>query len=47
MRLERSRELNERLHRAIPGGAHTYARGDDQWPENLAPVIDRGAGCRV
>jgi glutamate-1-semialdehyde 2,1-aminomutase len=41
---------NEHLiaaHRVIPGGAHTYAKGDDQYPENMAPVIDRGHGCRV
>jgi glutamate-1-semialdehyde 2,1-aminomutase len=31
----------------IPGGAHTYAKGDDQYPEGMAPVIDRGRGCRV
>jgi glutamate-1-semialdehyde 2,1-aminomutase len=31
----------------IPGGAHTYARGDDQYPEGMAPVIERGAGSRV
>lgn len=31
----------------IPGGAHTYAKGDDQYPAGMAPVIDRGAGCRV
>src|ERR1700750_2661310 len=31
----------------IPGGAHTYAKGDDQSPEGMAPVIERGAGCRV
>jgi glutamate-1-semialdehyde 2,1-aminomutase len=34
-------------HGLIPGGAHTYAKGDDQYPENMAPVIERGAGCRV
>lgn len=41
---------NEHLiaaHRVIPGGAHTYAKGDDQYPENMAPVIERGLGCRV
>ena len=27
-----------------PGGAHTYARGSDQYPEDLAPVIVRGRG---
>ena len=31
----------------IPGGAHTYAKGDDQFPEGMAPVIERGAGCRI
>ena len=47
LRLEHSLQLNERLHRAVPGGAHTYAKGDDQFPEGLAPVIARGRGCRV
>ena len=31
----------------IPGGAHTYAKGDDQYPAGMAPVIERGAGSRV
>jgi len=31
----------------IPGGAHTYAKGDDQYPAGMAPVIERGVGCRV
>lgn len=34
-------------HGLIPGGAHTYAKGDDQYPEGMAPVIARGLGCRV
>ncbi|MGC4033003.1 MAG: glutamate-1-semialdehyde 2,1-aminomutase [Tepidisphaeraceae bacterium] len=37
----------KRAHRLIPGAAHTYAKGDDQFPEHLAPVIRRGEGCRV
>jgi glutamate-1-semialdehyde 2,1-aminomutase len=45
--LPRSVALNERLHAAVPGGAHTYAKGDDQFPEGLAPVLTHGAGCRV
>ncbi|GAA4539933.1 glutamate-1-semialdehyde 2,1-aminomutase [Amycolatopsis samaneae] len=45
--LPRSAEANERLHAAIPGGAHTYAKGDDQYPENLAPVISHGEGAHV
>jgi glutamate-1-semialdehyde 2,1-aminomutase len=42
-----SRQANERLHELIPGGAHTYAKGDDQYPEGLAPVISHGRGARV
>lgn len=43
----RSRELSSRLHELVPGGAHTYAKGDDQFPEGLAPVIASGSGCHV
>jgi glutamate-1-semialdehyde 2,1-aminomutase len=42
-----SAEHTAAAHQLIPGGAHTYARGDDQYPEGMAPVIERGAGCRV
>ncbi|MFW6691121.1 glutamate-1-semialdehyde 2,1-aminomutase [Streptomyces sp. MAR4 CNX-425] len=46
-RLPRSRRANERLHALVPGGAHTYAKGDDQYPEGLAPVISHGRGAHV
>jgi glutamate-1-semialdehyde 2,1-aminomutase len=46
-RLPRSQAANERLHTLVPGGAHTYAKGDDQYPENLAPVISHGLGAHV
>ncbi|MFF9901444.1 glutamate-1-semialdehyde 2,1-aminomutase [Streptomyces longispororuber] len=45
--LPRSRAANERLHAMVPGGAHTYAKGDDQYPEGLAPVISHGRGAHV
>ncbi|MFE4699856.1 glutamate-1-semialdehyde 2,1-aminomutase [Streptomyces sp. NPDC056738] len=45
--LPRSRTANERLHAMIPGGAHTYAKGDDQYPDNVAPVISHGSGAHV
>jgi glutamate-1-semialdehyde 2,1-aminomutase len=45
--LPTSRELNRRLSAAIPGGAHTYAKGEDQFPEGLAPVLVRGRGAWV
>lgn len=36
-----------RLHELVPGGAHTNARGSDQYPEQMTPIIARGAGARV
>jgi glutamate-1-semialdehyde 2,1-aminomutase len=39
--------LRQRLHRSIPGGAHTYSRGDDQFPAIAPPVLDRGKGAYV
>ncbi|MEM9921312.1 MAG: glutamate-1-semialdehyde 2,1-aminomutase [Bacteroidota bacterium] len=44
---DRSLSLQPRFHRAIPGGAHTYAKGDDQFPEFCPPYMLRGKGCRV
>lgn len=31
----------------IPGGAHTYSRGDDQFPVNAPPILERGEGSYV
>lgn len=39
--------LRARLHRAIPGGAHTYSRGDDQFPAIAPPLLVRGKGAYV
>jgi glutamate-1-semialdehyde 2,1-aminomutase len=43
----RSSAMQRRLHEVVPGGAHTYSRGSDQYPEDMAPVLVRGDGCRV
>ncbi len=43
----RSRALQPRAHRLIPGGAHTYAKGDDQYPEQAPGFVVRGKGCHV
>jgi glutamate-1-semialdehyde 2,1-aminomutase len=40
-------KYQQRLHRAIPGGAHTYSRGDDQYPANAPPILSKGDGCYV
>ena len=34
-------------HQLIPGGCHTYAKGDDQFPELAPAFIRRGLGCHV
>ncbi|GIH69048.1 glutamate-1-semialdehyde 2,1-aminomutase [Sphaerimonospora thailandensis] len=39
--------LQRRLHERVPGGAHTYARGSDQYPEGMTPVLVRGQGAKV
>ncbi len=36
-----------RLHELIPGGAHTYSRGDDQFPNNAPVILARGKGAYV
>jgi glutamate-1-semialdehyde 2,1-aminomutase len=43
----RGRTLSARAHAAIPGGCHTYAKGDDQYPALSPPFIARGLGCTV
>ena len=40
-------ELQLRAHELIPGGAHTYAKGDDQFPVQAPPFIVRGKGCHT
>lgn len=40
-------EIKTRLHSVIPGGAHTYSRGDDQFPDNAPPLLSRGKGSYV
>lgn len=45
--LAASRQLQARAHRLIPGGAHTYAKGDDQYPILAPPFIASGNGCHV
>ncbi|GAB1508208.1 glutamate-1-semialdehyde 2,1-aminomutase [Actinophytocola sp. KF-1] len=47
MDFARSAEANKRLHDMVPGGAHTYAKGEDQYPEAMAPVISHGRGAHV
>ena len=43
----RSRALQRRSHAVIRGGAHTYAKGDDQYPVLSPGFIVRGKGSHV
>src|SRR5262245_24150233 len=47
MNFDKSKALKQKSHQLIPGGSHTYAKGDDQYPEHAAPYLVRGEGCRV
>ena len=42
-----SSRLRDKAHALIPGGAHTYAKGDDQYPVHAPGFIARGEGCHV
>ena len=47
MNLQRSKALQRKSHTLIPGGCHTYAKGDDQYPESAPAFIAEGKGCHV
>lgn len=40
-------DFQARLNRVIPGGAHTYSRGHDQFPANAPQILARGEGSYV
>ena len=40
-------DFQTRLNLVIPGGAHTYSRGHDQFPANAPQILERGLGARV
>ena len=44
---EKSKLYSARVHDLIPGGAHTYSKGDDQFPSLAPAAIARGQGARV
>ena len=47
MELTRGKQLAARLRQLVPGGCHTYNKGDDQFPELAPALIARGQGCHV
>ena len=47
MNFTKSKKLQQRSHALIPGGCHTYAKGDDHYPVLAPGFIVRGQGCHV
>jgi glutamate-1-semialdehyde 2,1-aminomutase len=46
-KFDKSAALQERARALIPGGAHVYAKGEDQFPSHAPGFIERGLGCHV
>jgi glutamate-1-semialdehyde 2,1-aminomutase len=42
-----SKILQRKSHQLIPGGSHTYAKGDDQFPDLSPGFMVRGKGCHA
>ena len=43
----KSNELRKKATKLIPGGAHTYSKGDDQFPQLSPHSIVKGKGARI
>lgn len=43
----KSNELRKIAHSIIPGGAHTYSKGDDQYPKLSPGFVSHGKGCHI
>lgn len=41
----RSTALSERMHALVPGGSHTYSKGDDQFPQRSPRMMARAEGA--
>lgn len=46
-KFEKNHEFSRRIHDLIPAGAHTYSKGDDQFPYLAPKGIVRGKGVKV
>jgi len=46
-KFSQSIELRKKVHSLIPGGAHTYSKGDDQYPYLAPSFIVKGKGSHV
>lgn len=47
MKRKESELYKSKIHELIPGGAHTYSKGEDQFPANAPAAISHGKGAYV
>ncbi len=47
LKFEKSKAFTKTIEAIVPGGAHTYSKGRDQFPENAPNGIVRGRGAIV
>ncbi len=47
LNLTESKKFLDKIHKLIPGGSHTYSKGDDQFPELAPAAIMKGKGSKV
>ncbi len=45
MDYKKSFEINEQIHKLIPGGSHTYSKGEDQFPYNSPRIMSHAKGA--
>ena len=45
MNYKKSFEINEKMHKLIPGGSHTYSKGEDQFPYNSPRIMSHAKGA--
>lgn len=42
---EKSHQIQARLHEIVPGGSHTYSKGEDQFPQQSPQIMARAQGA--
>ena len=47
MKFDESQRIQQTFNDLIPGGCHTYAKGDDQYPQFMPVYIAKGKGSHV
>ena len=45
--MKNNQYYSRKINSLIPGGAHTYSRGDDQFPSNAPAILKKGKGAYV